>query len=184
MEPLVYNHPLWLKKEIEEIVLSSINPEYLMLIANSIAALNVVKTTGGPFGAIVVDETKQQIVGYGVNTSLSNGSIFHAEITAIWDAQSKLKLVSFKNTKNKYSLVSSAAPCSMCLGAIFWSGIQKLIVGASRDDVQSIGFDEGPYCNISYECNARNIELIKNVNQEECLKTLELYNKMGGKMYQ
>ena len=43
-----------------------------------------------------------------------------------------------------HELVTSCEPCSMCLGAITWSGIRGLACGARGSDAESIGFDEGP----------------------------------------
>ena len=41
------------------------------------------------------------------------------------------------------TLATSAEPCAMCLGAIPWSGIKHVVYGATGDDVEAIGFDEG-----------------------------------------
>jgi tRNA(Arg) A34 adenosine deaminase TadA len=40
-------------------------------------------------------------------------------------------------------MVVSTEPCALCLGAIPWSGIRRLVCGARDEDARSIGFDEG-----------------------------------------
>ena len=37
-------------------------------------------------------------------------------------------------------LYASCEPCPMCLGAIYWAGIDGLYYAASREDAQAAGF--------------------------------------------
>ena len=42
-----------------------------------------------------------------------------------------------------HELVTSTEPCAMCLGAIPWSGVRRVLCGARGEDACEIGFDEG-----------------------------------------
>ena len=39
-------------------------------------------------------------------------------------------------------LYASCEPCPMCLGAIYWSRVDRLYFAASRQDAASAGFDD------------------------------------------
>jgi tRNA(Arg) A34 adenosine deaminase TadA len=43
-----------------------------------------------------------------------------------------------------YELVASTEPCSMCFGAVPWSGVRHPICGTRSEDAEVVGFDEGP----------------------------------------
>lgn len=40
------------------------------------------------------------------------------------------------------TLYTSCEPCPMCLGAIYWSRLSKVVYAADRHDAASIGFDD------------------------------------------
>lgn len=96
------------------------------------------KDGNDPFGALVVDEN-HEIVSAARNTVLDDGSsIYHAEINAIEEAESR-RGESLKGC----TIVSSAEPCPMCASAIIWSGIEQVIFGVSiekliRNDIHQI----------------------------------------------
>ena len=56
--------------------------------ATRLAIEAVEKGWGGPFGAVIVKDG--EIIGRGQNRILLSGAVFHAEITAIIDASSRL----------------------------------------------------------------------------------------------
>ena len=42
-------------------------------------------------------------------------------------------------------IVASSQPCIQCYGMTWWSGVQRLLIGARAADVERItGFEEGP----------------------------------------
>jgi len=95
---------------------------------------------GGPFAAAVFEERTNRLLGIGVNLVLQAKQFWaHAEMTAMGHAQNILG----KETLAGCSLVSSCEPCAMCLGALPWSGVTKLVYGAPREMPESVGFDEG-----------------------------------------
>ena len=92
---------------------------------------------GGPFGAVVVRDGK--IVGRGCNQVTSaNDPTAHAEIVAVRSACRVLG--SFQLTG--CDIYASCEPCPMCLGAIYWSGIKKIVFAADRLDAAASGFSD------------------------------------------
>lgn len=104
----------------------------------------ILNDTGYPFSAVIFD-SEHRVAGVGVNNSLLlKNSTAHAEMLALQFAQSEIgKAYLPKN--GGFTLVTSAQPCSMCVGAIYASGIRELVVAASQSDVTEIlGFGPGP----------------------------------------
>lgn len=110
--------------------------EYFLHKAIELATISA-KNNGGPFGAVIVKNNK--IIGSGHNqvTQICDPSA-HAEIMAIRDAC---------KTVQDYQLTdciiySSCEPCPMCLSAIYWARIPKLVYAASAQDAARAGFDD------------------------------------------
>ncbi len=56
------------------------------------------------------------------------------------------------------TLYTSCEPCPMCLGAIYWSGIRKVVYSCDRTDAESAGFsDKLIYNEIMLEPSERKI---------------------------
>ena len=157
-----------------------------MEVANRLAAKNVSEGTGGPFGSIIVNLKSGKIVGMGVNRVVTESCIFHGETSAIYDAQRNLGVFNLGGEgMDPHVLVTSAAPCAMCAGAIVWSGVSQVITGAQKEDVESIvGFDEGPvHPDLVEEYKKRGITMIEAVSQEACRQVLQDYIDGEGTVY-
>lgn len=102
--------------------------------------------SGGPFAAIVYDQRSGARLGVAVNTVVANSTaLAHAETSALALAQQALGSFSLAIEDGPDALlVTSSAPCTMCLGAIAWSGVSRVLFASTRADVEAIGFDEGP----------------------------------------
>ncbi len=178
--------PQWLLEWEQTLPRKLVGDEEAMRVAVSAAAFNVEKETGGPFGAVIVDLTTGALISVGVNLVVSAGSsLLHAEMVAILRAQ---KAVGFHKVGGAgeiaTTLYSSAEPCAMCMGAIPWSGIRRLVCGASDVDVRTIGFDEGdkPSDWVSaYE--RRGIRVTVGVLRAEAARVLHAYKAHGGMIY-
>ena len=109
-------------------------------------------------------------------------SVAHAEIVAIMMAEERLGQ---HRLDDRYILVSSAQPCVMCNGAFIWSGIGTLVIGAVKEDVESItGFDEGPVPeNWKEELASRGIAVIEKVSHAKACEVLNIYKEKGGVLY-
>ena len=157
-----------------------------MRLAIRIARENVERGDGGPFGAIVIERATGRLVSVGMNSVLRlQNSALHAEIVAFMMAQRALRSYTLSLPHGaEHELVSSCEPCAMCLGAVLWSGVKRVISGATRDDAQRLRFDEGPVFPESYRyLEDRGIELVHGVLREEAREVLETYVARGGVVY-
>jgi guanine deaminase len=92
---------------------------------------------GGPFGAVVVREEK--VVGQGWNQVVENRDpTAHAEVLAIRDAARRLGT----HVLDDCTIYCSCEPCSMCLAAIYWSRIAKVVFASGGEDAKVAGFDD------------------------------------------
>jgi tRNA(Arg) A34 adenosine deaminase TadA len=67
---------------------------------------------------------------------------------------------------------------------VLWSGARRLVCGASRDDAERIGFDEGPVFDESYAyLEARGIEVVRGIERESASAVLDLYIERNGTIY-
>jgi len=106
--------------------------------AARLAREGVEKGDGGPFGAVVVD-ADGRVVGEAWNRVVgTNDPTAHAEILAIRAAGKTLG--TFRLTG--CTLYATGEPCPMCLAAIHWAHIEKVVYAQTRRDAASIGFDD------------------------------------------
>lgn len=135
--------------------------------ATRLAIESVEKGWGGPFGAVIVKDGK--IIGRGQNRVLLTGiPVYHAEVTAIIDACSRINekaLLGAGYNEGNLKLIprpegssdpaperaqmlkgceiySSGAPCPMCMSAIYWARIDRVYFGSRLSDASEIGFDD------------------------------------------
>lgn len=147
---------------------------------------NVENATGGPFAAAVFDRNGGKLIAAGVNLVTTSGlSIAHAEIVALSQAQAILGTFDLGGPgMPDCVLVTSTAPCAMCLGAIPWSGIRALVCGARDEDARAVGFDEGSKRDDWVrELEIRGVEVMCDVLREEAAVILRHYVDGGGLVY-
>lgn len=90
---------------------------------------------GGPFGAVLV-KNGEIIARAGNSVTLINDPTAHAEVNVIRQGGEKLKTFDLSGTV----IYASAEPCPMCLGAIYWANIDRVVFAASRDEAAEAGF--------------------------------------------
>ncbi len=107
-------------------------------LQQAIALANVsVDAGGGPFGAVIVRDG--EVVGRGHNrVTLDNDPTAHAEVQAIRDACGHLNDFSLSGSV----LYASCEPCPMCMAAIYWARIDRVVFAASGEDARRAGFDD------------------------------------------
>ena len=184
-EELTIKLPNWFFETLKNSPKHFPSTEDKMKFVCSLAKENILNKTGGPFGAGIFD-SNGKIISAGINVvEFNNCSIFHAEIVAIALAQKKLGRYDISNGgKENYELVSSTEPCAMCFGAVPWSGVKRLVCGARDADARMIGFDEGPKLdNWKEELEKRKINVSCDVLRSDAVDVLNLYIKLGGKLY-
>ena len=156
-----------------------------MRLAIAVARENVERGTGGPFGAAVF-AADGGLVSVGMNSVVRlNNCTLHGEIVAFMMAQQKLGTFTLKSPLLPvHELFTSCEPCAMCLGAALWSGVQRVVCAAARDDATILSFDEGPVFPESYKyLEDRGIEIVRNVLRDEGRAILELYRSRSGRIY-
>lgn len=138
---------------------------------------------GGPFAAAVFDEDGR-LVAPGVNRVVPDSApIAHAEIVAIAAAGQRLGSWDLRSL-GRYELVTSTEPCAMCLGAVPWSGVASLVIGARDADAREVGFDEGhkPEGWVATLAE-RGIEVVRDVGRAGVVDLLRSYASSGGPIY-
>jgi tRNA(Arg) A34 adenosine deaminase TadA len=155
-------------------------------VAIDVARENVLRATGGPFGAAIFEIGSNRLVAIGVNLVVPlNNSSLHAEMVAFMMAQAIRGSYTLQRAGlAEHALHTSCEPCAMCLGAVLWSGVRQVVWSATREDADSIDFDEGPVFNASYDyLRARGLQFDGGVLRDEGRAVLELYGEQGGTIY-
>ncbi len=157
-----------------------------MRLAVALARENVLRGTGGPFGAAVFARDGERPVAVGVNRVEALGNpAAHAEMVALMLATSRLGGFSLHRPDlPPHDLFASCAPCAMCLGAALWSGARRIVCGAGRADAQSLGFEEGPVFPESRRyLRERGVEIVEGVLSDEARAVFQLYRERRGLVY-
>jgi tRNA(Arg) A34 adenosine deaminase TadA len=149
----------------------------------ALAREHVEQGTGGPFAAAVYDLRSGERLSAALNTTIeSHCAAAHAELQALSLAQQRIGCHTLESVPSV--LVSSSAPCTMCLGAIAWSGVRRLVFASSRRDVEAIGFDEGPSTpRWRQELLRRGIGVRGPLRRRQGRAILALYLERGGPIY-
>ena len=90
-----------------------------------------------PFGSILVDEDGN-ILMEDKNTRVTQNDITgHPELKIARDAAAKYDSEFLK----KCTMYNSAEPCTMCTGAIYWSGIGRIVFGIDKKRLNELKQD-------------------------------------------
>jgi len=114
-----------------------------------------IKKGNHPFGAILV--FKNHIVATSENKVISlNDITAHAELLLIQQAQKILT----KSEIAQSTIYTSTEPCSMCSGAIYWSGLKHVVYGVSNKHLsQIVGGSLEISCKEIFRKGTRNIKV-------------------------
>ncbi|MBL39073.1 MAG: tRNA-specific adenosine deaminase [Xanthomonadales bacterium] len=157
-----------------------------MRLAIDLSRRNVSAGTGGPFGAVVSSIADGRLIAIGVNrVEPETCSSAHAEIVALSLAQATLSTWNLADAAGApMELATSCEPCAMCLGAIPWSGVQRVVCGATKRDAEITGFDEGerPGDWIGV-LNRRGIDVQTEILQADAAEVLAEYRRTGARIY-
>jgi tRNA(Arg) A34 adenosine deaminase TadA len=82
-----------------------------------------------PFGALIAKENGERVVSARNNAVRPKGDpTQHAEILACSEAAKKLTEAELA----RCTLYTSTEPCAMCAGAIYWTGIGRVVYGLTE----------------------------------------------------
>jgi tRNA(Arg) A34 adenosine deaminase TadA len=108
-----------------------------LLRAIELSAEQVRSGRGGPFGAIIV--RAGAVVAEGCNeVTASFDPTAHAEVVAIRRACRSAGDFSLAGA----TIYASCEPCPMCLAAIYWARLDRLVFANTRAEAAAIGFDD------------------------------------------
>ena len=140
-------------------------------------SIKSVHSMGGPFGCVIVKD--DNIIAEGSNeVTTNNDPTAHAEIVTIRKACKILNTFNLEGTQ----IFTSCEPCPMCLSAIYWSHIDKVYFGNSREDAAKIRFDDKfIYDELSLEIKERKIP-ISQISREEAIKAFNIWEKEENKI--
>ncbi len=93
---------------------------------------------GGPFGAVIATRDGRIIAEGWNGVTSGNDPTAHAEVVAIRRACEALGTFDLSG----HVIYSSCEPCPMCLGAVYWARLDRLVFANSRVDAAAIGFDD------------------------------------------
>ncbi|XCN72033.1 MAG: nucleoside deaminase [Candidatus Electrothrix aestuarii] len=182
-----FDLPAWALAALHEL------PEYLpteeerMAVVLDFARRNFQEKTGGPFAAGVFERDSGRLVVIGVNRVMpSTCSSAHAEIVALSLAQKLLDVYDLgASGLPAHQLVVNWQPCSMCFGAVLWSGIRSLVIAGSGPELEKItGFDEGPvHPAWRAELEQRGIEVRENILRQKAIEVFEEFSADDGFVY-
>ena len=184
-DSLIISCPTWIDEVVERDA-RYVTDEDRMRLAIQLARQNVLRATGGPFGAAIFERSSGALLSVGVNSVVRlNNSTLHAEMLAIMMAQDRIGSYTLAGSPpESYELYSSCDPCAMCLGAVLWSGLRRMVSGADRDDATALSFEEGPVFPQSYAyLEERGVTIVRGVLRGEAASVLELYRRQGGEIY-
>ena len=118
-------------------------------------AVDNVRDGGGPFAALVVQDGT--VIARGVNrVTASNDPTAHAEVVAIRAACEALGQFYLDGC----TLYTTCEPCPMCLGAIYWAHLDRVLYASTRADAAAAGFDDAHiYDEIERPPEERQIEM-------------------------
>ena len=143
--------------------------------AVEIAKQNIEKG-GGPFGAIIVKDN-EVVARCGNSVTNDNDPTAHAEVNCIRSACKKLNTFDLSGCV----IYSSCEPCPMCLSAIYWARLDRLVYAATRQDAAGAGFDdEFIYKEIPLANSQRSLEC-NHFSLEEGCDPFEIWNSKNDK---
>jgi tRNA(adenine34) deaminase len=86
-----------------------------------------------PFGALIFDRDRGEIVAEGYNKAGQN-PVLHGEIDAIHRCDEAHPSIDW----TRLTLYTTGEPCAMCQGAIAWAGIATVVYGSSIPFLRTI----------------------------------------------
>ena len=127
-----------------------LNPRELELLRLTIRLSEESKARGRhPFAALVADEHGQIVSQAGNNSMPPEGDpTQHAELVAAALAARKLS----PEALARCTLFTSAEPCCMCAGAVYWTGIGRVVYALSEHALLGLTGDHAENPTFSLPC--------------------------------
>ena len=101
-----------------------------------------------PFGSLLVDPNGDVVLEAENTVVTERDATGHAELNLVRAASSQFESEFLQGC----TLYTSTEPCAMCAGAIFWSGIGRVVYALSTETLQTIVHDEEGSATLSLSC--------------------------------
>ena len=101
-----------------------------------------------PFGSLLVN-TAGEVVLEAENTVVTGNDVTaHAELNLVRTASTQFDVEALRGS----TLYTSTEPCAMCSGAIFWSGIGRVVFALSSEQLMGIVRDDSGSFTLALSC--------------------------------
>ena len=140
-------------------------------------AIELSKKAYYPYGAIIVKDDK--IIGRSdTDVLVSKTAYSHAELRAIEDAMEHLGGHLCAEGGKGCTIYSSCEPCAMCMGAILYTGIERLVYGATLEDSKECVNNILAHAkDVASICKNRKISIIPECERDEAVKVLKKWKE-------
>lgn len=119
----------------------------LRMLYEAVAVAHQAKEAGNhPFGALVADAQGHVLVRAG--NDHRDSPALHAETKALLEAGRRFD----QETLSRCTLYTTAEPCVMCTGALYWTGVPRLVYGISERDLLALTGDNPENPTFSLDC--------------------------------
>ena len=101
-----------------------------------------------PFGSLLVDTTGEVVLEAENTVVTGNDVTAHAELNLVRTASMRFDVGALQGS----TLYTSTEPCAMCSGAIFWSGIGRVVYALSSEQLMGIVRDDSGSFTLALSC--------------------------------
>jgi guanine deaminase len=146
----------------------------LMRLAIEVARAGVAAGQS-PFGSILVKEG--EVVASTHNTVWRDTDpSAHAEINCLRSASKTLGTIDLAGC----TIYSTCEPCPMCLAAIHWAKVDRVVFGATIDDAASAGFSElHVSAKVLADLGRSPLKVEEGLLREECAALFDEWKRLG-----
>lgn len=135
-------------------------------------AIELSKKAFYTYGAIIVKDG--EIIGRSdAEVPVSKTGFSHAELRAIEDAMQHLGGHLCAEGGKGCTIYSSCEPCAMCMGAILYTGIDRLVYAATLEDSKEcVNEILAKAEDVASSCKNRKIEIVKELHRDKAVEIL------------
>ena len=101
-----------------------------------------------PFGAVLVGPTREILLEAYDTVVMGRDALAHADMNLLRKARPEFAVKFLRGC----TLYTSAEPCAMCSGAIFWSGIRRVVFGLSTAKLNELLGTATDYPRLNIPC--------------------------------
>lgn len=113
----------------------ALQPEDERHLRRAIELARLARASGNhPFGSLLVDASGRVVLEAKNSVVTGHDVTGHAELNLVRAASAQLDLL----TLERATLYTSTEPCAMCSGAIFWSGIGRVVYALGSEELIAI----------------------------------------------